>query len=113
MMGRSTTNRENGINPYIWCTVGGIVGFLAGLVMGSAERGVVIENVLVGVFGAFVGGDLLVSQLNGGVINDKDFSFRSLAFAVAGAILMIVVLKIMRKVVGPMHSSKTKTRDRY
>ena len=41
---------------------------------------------LVGVFGAFIGGDFFVSMLNGGVVNDKIFSIRSLAFAVTGAV---------------------------
>jgi uncharacterized membrane protein YeaQ/YmgE (transglycosylase-associated protein family) len=71
-----------------------------------------VENILVGVFGAFIGGDFLVAILNGGVVNDKDFSFRSLGMAVAGALVMVVMLKLMRSAVGPMRGAKTKVRDR-
>jgi uncharacterized membrane protein YeaQ/YmgE (transglycosylase-associated protein family) len=76
-----------------------------------AAAGEVLENVLVGVFGAFIGGDFVASQLNGGVINDKDFSFKSLALAVGGAVLMLLALKLMRKTVGPMRGGKSKARD--
>jgi uncharacterized membrane protein YeaQ/YmgE (transglycosylase-associated protein family) len=47
--------------------------WLAALMMGNAGTAVMIENVLVGVFGAFIGGDFIASQLNGGVVNDTDF----------------------------------------
>ncbi len=112
MMGQPFWLQENSINPYIWCAVGGIVGYVVGLFISAPGHSETVENILGGVFGAFVGGDLLVSQLNGGVINDRDFSFRSLLFAVLGAIATMLLLKLMRRVVGPMHRPKTKTRDR-
>ncbi len=74
-------------------------------------RSIMIENVLVGVFGAFVGGDFIVSMLNKGVVNDKVFHIGSLGMAVAGAVVMIVVLKLMRRIVGPMHVGKAKQRN--
>ncbi len=80
--------------------------------MRPGDQSVVIENVLVGVFGAFMGGDFLVTFLNGGVVNDTDFKMSSLGIAVAGAVLMLFVLAIMRRMVGPMRISKTRSRDR-
>ena len=64
-------------------------------------------------FGAFLGGDFLVSQFNGGVVNDTIFSFSSLGLAIGGALGLVVVLKLMRKAVGPMRASKSKARDRH
>jgi len=75
-------------------------------------RIVMIENMLVGVFGAFVGGDFVTAMLNKGVVNDKVFSVGALGLAVGGAVLMIFVLKLMRHVVGPMHVGKAKQRNR-
>ena len=80
--------------------------------MGSESRIVLIENVLVGIFGAFIGGDFVVSLFNKGVINDKDFSVGSLGFAVTGAIVMLVILKLLRRSVGPLRAGKSKARDR-
>lgn len=105
-------SREYGINPYIWCAVGGITGWLAGLMMGSQGRVILIENVLAGVFGAFVGGDFIVSMMHGGVVNDKVFSVQSLGLAVTGAVVMLLLVKLMRRAVGPLRASKPKSRDR-
>jgi hypothetical protein len=78
-MGPSQTSGEDGINPYIWCAVGG---------------------------------DFIVSMLNAGVVNDKDFSIRSLAFAVAGAVTMLLLLRLVRRVVGPLRAGKSKPKSR-
>lgn len=90
--------------------MGGVIGWLATKMAGGG-RPLLIENVLVGVFGAFVGGDFIVSSLNGGVVNDTDFKIGSLAMAVAGAVVMLLVLKVMRKMVGPLRDSKSRKRS--
>ena len=68
-----------------------------------------IENILVGVFGAFIGGDFVAAMISGStVVNDKEFRMSSLGMAIAGAIVMLVVLRVMRGAVGPMRASKSK-----
>ena len=86
------------------------MGWLATKVAGGG-RPLLIENVLVGVFGAFIGGDFIVSSLNGGVVNDTDFKIGSLGMAIAGAVVMLLVLRLMRKMVGPMRNGKSKKRS--
>ena len=80
--------------------------------MKSGGRTLLVENILVGVFGAFAGGDFLVSMLNHGVVDDKTFSMRSLAFAVAGAVALLLVLRLVRSAVGPLRAGKRKPRGR-
>jgi uncharacterized membrane protein YeaQ/YmgE (transglycosylase-associated protein family) len=99
------------INSYIWCAVGALIGWLSVFLMKRDGRGALIENILVGVFGAFLGGDFLVSVMNKGVVNDKDFHIGSLGLAVAGAVVMVVVLGVMRGKVGQIKVSKNKQRD--
>ena len=111
-MGLSHVSWEDDINPYIWCVVGGLVGWVASLMMESHGYTVRVENVLVGVFGAFVGGDFVVAMVSEGAVNDRIFSVRSLAFAVAGAVVMLLVLRLMRRVVGPLRVGKSKPRGR-
>ena len=100
--------RKNLINTFIWCGVGALVGWAMGLMMQSGGRVLLIENMAVGIFGAFVGGDFVVALLNHGIVNDKDFHVGSLAFAVTGAVVMVLLLKLMRRAVGPMRASKSK-----
>lgn len=86
------------------------MGWLATKMAGGG-RPLLIENVLVGVFGAFIGGDFIVSSLNGGVVNDTDFKIGSLGMAIAGAVVMLLVLRLMRKLVGPMRQGRSKKRS--
>ena len=91
------------------------MGWLAAMTIVSAagNKTVIIENVLVGMFGAFIGGDFVATYFNGGVVNDKDFKISSLMLAAVGALVLLLVLKLMRHVVGPMKAGKSKTKRDY
>ena len=53
----------------IWIVVGGILGWLASMVMKTdAEQGMIL-NVVVGIVGAFLGGWLLSQLFGSGTIN--------------------------------------------
>lgn len=100
------------INSIIWCVVGAVIGALAGLAMRTQQKSAVIENVLVGVFGAFVGGDFVVSMLPGGVANDPVFHLRSLGCAMGGSLLFVLALRLMRSSVGPQREHARKPKHR-
>ena len=112
MMGHPLLSPENPINSFIWCAVGAAIGWLAAMMTKSEGRIGMIESVLVGIFGAFIGGDFVVALMNKGVVNDKDFHIGSLAFAVTGAVVMLLILKLLRHSVGPMQPGKKKPRAR-
>ena len=78
----------------------------------TGDRVIIIENVLVGMFGAFIGGDFVAAQFNGGVINDSVFTFGGLALAAAGGVLMLLALRLMRRLVGPLRNSKSRATKR-
>jgi uncharacterized membrane protein YeaQ/YmgE (transglycosylase-associated protein family) len=101
-------SRKNLINIVIWCGVGALVGWTIGLLMQSSGHVLLVENMAVGIFGAFVGGDFVVTLLNHGVVNNKDFHIGSLAFAITGAVAMVLLLKLMRHAVGPIRAGKPK-----
>jgi uncharacterized membrane protein YeaQ/YmgE (transglycosylase-associated protein family) len=67
---------------------------------------VLVENIAVGVFGAFVGGDFLVAMFSGLDKADTAFHIGSLGLAVAGAIGMLFALRVMRGAVGPLRASR-------
>ncbi len=107
-MGVPPCSRSASINPFIWAAVGGLIGLLAGRFSPAGTRTVAVENIAVSIFGAFLGGDFVASMLNGGVVNDTDFKAGSLGLAVAGAILALVLLRVMRAAVGPLRPGRKK-----
>ena len=90
----------------VWCVVGAIVGWLAGFVIPTPGLVMRIENVLVGVFGAFIGGEFLASLLAGP--GAEGLRGTSLALALVTAAAMMALLAWMRRAVGPLRPHKRK-----
>jgi uncharacterized membrane protein YeaQ/YmgE (transglycosylase-associated protein family) len=98
------------LNSVVWCLVGAAVGFLAGVMMASGGKVVLIENMLVGVFGAFIGGEFVSDMVHVG--KPGTFSMGALGISVVAAIVLLVLLRLMRGAVGPMQNSKSRSRPR-
>jgi uncharacterized membrane protein YeaQ/YmgE (transglycosylase-associated protein family) len=98
--------QENGINPYIWCVVGALLGGAACLLAGAREKILILESIGVGMFGAFIGGDFVASLISHGKTNDTVFNMSSLGMAVGGAVAALGLLRLMRRAVGPQHVTK-------
>lgn len=98
------------IDSYLWVFVGGVLGGLAGAMQADKSKVLRIESVLVGIFGAFVGGDFLVAMLWGPKAGG--ISAVGLAMAVAGAVVMLALLSVMRRAVGPMRPAKKRATTR-
>ncbi len=102
---------EKCINVYIWCAVGAAAGWFSSRIMSLPARSAQIENIVVGMFGAFLGGDFVAAQFNGGVVA-PEFRIASLGLAVAGAVLLLALLQWMRKVVGPLKKGRSSQKKR-
>ncbi|UIJ46012.1 GlsB/YeaQ/YmgE family stress response membrane protein [Sphingomonas cannabina] len=75
----------------IWLVIGGIVGWLASIVMRTdAQQGIVL-NVVVGIVGAFIGGLLF-----GGSINQAVTLYTFLA-SLVGAIILLAIVNLVRR----------------
>lgn len=81
----------------IWIVVGGILGWLASMVMKTdAEQGMIL-NVVVGIVGAFLGGWLISPLFGGGTINTDDFSLTSLLVSFLGALILLAIVNLLRR----------------
>ena len=82
----------------IWLIVGGIVGWLASLIMRrDAQQGIIL-NIVVGIIGAFIGGWLgSVLGIGGGDINDGNFSITGLLLSLVGAIVLLAIVNLFRR----------------
>lgn len=80
------------MNFIIWLVVGGIVGWVASLIMRrDAQQGIIL-NVIVGIVGAFLGG-LLISPLIGvSTINQGNISIPSILVSLGGAVILLAIV---------------------
>ena len=85
------------MNFIIWLIVGGILGWLASLVMRTAGQQGILLNVIVGVVGAIVGGWLLSPLVGVSTINQSNFSVPGLLVSLAGAVILLAVVNLVRR----------------
>jgi uncharacterized membrane protein YeaQ/YmgE (transglycosylase-associated protein family) len=79
------------IGLIVWLIIGGVVGWLAGMIMRDNQG--VIMNIVVGIVGAFIGGLIF----DHGEINDAPLTVESFAVSVVGAIILLAVVNLLRR----------------
>ncbi|HMA09006.1 MAG TPA: GlsB/YeaQ/YmgE family stress response membrane protein [Ramlibacter sp.] len=84
------------MNIIIWLIVGGIVGWLASLIMATDGQQGIILNVVVGIVGAFVGGWLISPMVGTGTINDG-FTVGSFVVSLVGAVILLAIVNLFRR----------------
>jgi uncharacterized membrane protein YeaQ/YmgE (transglycosylase-associated protein family) len=85
------------MNLIIWLVMGGLIGWVASLVMKTdAQQGLVL-NVVVGIVGALLGGWLLSPLIGAGTVNQGDFSLLGLLVSFGGAIILLFVVNLFRR----------------
>lgn len=85
------------MNFIIWLIVGGILGWLASMVMGTDRQQGLILNIVVGIVGAFLAGLVLTPLLGVGTINQSDFSLPGLFVSFVGAIILLAIVNLFRR----------------
>ena len=85
------------MNILIWLIMGGLIGWLASLLMRTdAQQGIVL-NVVVGIIGALVGGWLISPLVGAGTINQNDFSLAGLGVSFLGAVILLAIVNLFRR----------------
>ena len=75
----------------VWLIVGGVVGWLASLVMRTDAQQGIILNIVVGIVGAAIAGLLLGSSINAGL------SVESFLYSLLGAIVLLAIVNLIRR----------------
>ena len=83
------------MNFIIWIVIGGILGWLASLVMKTDAQQGMFLNVIVGIVGALLGGWLLSPLFGTGTINTDDFSVVSLGVSFLGAVILLAIVNLV------------------
>jgi uncharacterized membrane protein YeaQ/YmgE (transglycosylase-associated protein family) len=85
------------MNLLIWLVVGGLIGWVASMIMRTDGQQGIILNVVVGIVGALLGGWFLSPLLGTGTINQSDFSVASLGVSLLGAIILLAIVNLIRR----------------
>ena len=80
----------------VWLIVGGIVGWLASLVMRTDGQQGILLNVVVGIVGAFIGGWVISPLVGMGTINEG-ISIGSVIVSLIGAIILLAIVNLFRR----------------
>jgi uncharacterized membrane protein YeaQ/YmgE (transglycosylase-associated protein family) len=85
------------MNAIVWLAVGGVIGWLASLVMKTDNQQGILLNVVVGIVGAVVAGWVISPLVGAGTINQGNFSLPSLVVSFLGAVILLAVVNLFRR----------------
>jgi uncharacterized membrane protein YeaQ/YmgE (transglycosylase-associated protein family) len=80
----------------IWLLVGGVVGWLASLVMRTDAQQGILLNIVVGIIGALLAGFLISPLLGIGTIN-SGLSVGTFLVSLGGAIILLALINLFRR----------------
>ena len=80
----------------VWLVMGGIVGWIASMIMGTNAKQGIILNVVVGIVGALIGGWLIGPLLGAGSINEG-ITVMSFIVSLLGAVVLLAILSIFQR----------------
>ncbi len=81
----------------VWIVVGGILGWVASLIMQTDRQQGILLNIIVGIVGAVVAGWLISPLVGTPTINQGDFSLSALVVSLLGAVLLLGVVNVFRR----------------
>ena len=80
----------------VWLIVGGVVGWLASIIMRTDAQQGVLLNVIVGIVGALLAGFIISPMLGIGTINEG-LSVGTFLVSLGGAIVLLAIVNLFRR----------------
>jgi uncharacterized membrane protein YeaQ/YmgE (transglycosylase-associated protein family) len=85
------------MNFIIWLVVGGLIGWLASMLMKTDAQQGIILNVVVGIVGAMLAGWFISPLIGVGTINQDNFSMPALLVSFVGAAILLAIVNLVRR----------------
>ena len=85
------------MNLITWLIVGGVIGWLASMLMKTNGQQGIILNVVVGGVGALLAGWFISPLVGVGTINQGNFSLPALLVSFVGAAILLAILNLFRR----------------
>ena len=77
----------------VWLIIGGIVGWLASMIMRTDGQQGIILNIVVGIVGAFIAGLIF----NSGNINSDPLDITNILVSLVGAVILLAIVNLVRR----------------
>ena len=75
----------------VWLIVGGVIGWLASLIMRTDGQQGILLNIVVGIIGAFIGGLLFGGSINQGI------TVMGFVVSLVGAVILLAIVNLFRR----------------
>ena len=85
------------MNLIILLVVGGVIGWLASLVMRTDAQQGLILNIVVGIVGAFLAGLVVTPLIGGAPITSGAINLTSILVSLVGAIILLAIINLVRR----------------
>ena len=85
------------VNLILILIVGGLIGWLASIVMRTNAQQGILLNVVVGIVGALLAGFLLSPLFGTGNITQGNFSLPALLVSLLGAVILLAIVNLVRR----------------
>jgi uncharacterized membrane protein YeaQ/YmgE (transglycosylase-associated protein family) len=80
----------------VWLIVGGVVGWLASIIMRTDAQQGILLNVVVGIVGALLAGFIVSPMLGVGTINEG-ISIATFLVSLVGAVVLLAIVNLFRR----------------
>jgi uncharacterized membrane protein YeaQ/YmgE (transglycosylase-associated protein family) len=85
------------LNWILIIIIGGVIGWLASLIMRTDAQQGILMNIVVGIVGAVLGGLFLGPLIGGGSITSGYFSLPNLLVSLLGAVVLLAIVNLIRR----------------
>ncbi|PKP88597.1 MAG: GlsB/YeaQ/YmgE family stress response membrane protein [Alphaproteobacteria bacterium HGW-Alphaproteobacteria-16] len=85
------------MNLIVLLIVGGVLGWLASIVMRTDAQQGILLNIIVGIVGAVLAGLIITPLIGGATITQGSFSAVSLLVSFLGAVVLLAIVNLVRR----------------
>lgn len=75
----------------LWLVIGGLIGWVASMIMRTDAQQGIFLNIVVGIVGAFIGGLLFGGSINAGI------TIYTVLASLVGAIILLAIVNLVRR----------------
>lgn len=80
----------------VWLIVGGVVGWLASIIMRTDAQQGILLNVIVGIVGALLAGFIVSPMIGVGTINEG-ITLATFLVSLVGAVVLLAIVNLFRR----------------